>query len=76
MVDVQIVRAWLEEHGIKGCNLCGSDALQVSKDLYALVCVDPKSGSPDLRRGSRAVRLRCGHCGNLVLLHARQLGAE
>jgi hypothetical protein len=76
MVDAQLVRAWLEEHGIKGCSLCGSPALQVSKDLYALLSCHRETGAPDVARGSRVVRLRCGRCGNLMLLHGHQLGAD
>ena len=76
MVNAQAVRAWLEKTGIKGCGLCRSEDLQVSSDLYALVAVSKVSGAPDLHRGSRVVRLRCGTCGNLMLLHARQLGLE
>ena len=76
MVDARAVRTWLQEKGIDRCTACGSDDLQVSKDLYALVCVNAETGGPDLKRGSRAVRLRCANCANLVLLHARQMGME
>jgi len=76
MVSAQAVRAWLEKAGVKGCSLCGSEDLQVSSDLYALICVNKKTGAPDLDRGSRVVRLRCGKCANLWLLHARQMGLE
>jgi hypothetical protein len=76
MVNVQAVRAWLEQVGVRRCSLCGSEDLQVSSDLYALVCVSKKGGGPDLKRGSRVVRLRCGKCANLWLLHARQMGLE
>ena len=76
MVNAQAVRAWLEEKGIKGCTACGSPDLQVSNDLYALVCVHKVNGGPDLGHGSRVVRLRCGNCANVILLHARQMGLE
>ena len=76
MVDAGAVRAWLESKGIEGCGLCGAAELQVSKDLYALVCIDRTTGGPDLARGSRAVRIRCGNCGHLMLFHARQMGVE
>jgi len=76
MVNVQAVRAWLEQKGIRACTACGSEDLQVSNDLYALVCVHKVSGGPDLQRGSRVVRLRCGNCANVILLHARQMGLE
>jgi hypothetical protein len=76
MVNAQAVRAWLEKTGVQGCGLCGSKDLQVSSDLYALVCVSEKTGAPDLQRGSRVVRVRCGTCANIMLLHARQMGLE
>lgn len=75
-MDTRRVRAWLEEKGIKSCGTCGSEDLQVSKDLYALVCINAVTGVPDMQRGSRVARLRCGNCGTLVLLHARQIGLE
>jgi len=73
-VDAKAVRAWMSRTGIKGCSACGSEKLTVSKDSYALVCVDPVTGGPDLKRGSRVVRLRCGRCAHLMLFHARQMG--
>ncbi|MDA1194199.1 MAG: hypothetical protein O2894_03365 [Planctomycetota bacterium] len=76
MVDARAVRAWLAAKGVTKCPVCRSDDLQVSKDLYALVCVAGSSGGPDLQRGSRAVRLRCGGCSHLMLFHARQMGLE
>jgi hypothetical protein len=76
MVNVQAVRAWLRQKGIDRCGACGSEELQVSSDLYALICIDRVTKGPDTRRGSRAVRLRCGNCANLMLLHARQMGLE
>ena len=76
MVDAAAVRAWLDAKGIKGCGLCGAEELQVSKDLYAVVCINRTTGSPDLKRGSRVVRIRCGNCSHLMLFHARQMGLE
>ncbi len=76
MVDAQAVRTWLKEKGIRGCGACGGSDLKVSKDLYALVCINRATGGPDMRHGSRAVRLRCAHCGHLMLFHARQMGLE
>ena len=76
MVNAQAVRTWLEKREIKGCSLCGSADLQVSSDLYALICINKVSRAPDLQHGSRVVRLRCGNCANLMLLHARQMGLE
>lgn len=76
MVNASAVRAWLEKTGVEGCGLCKSPELQISNDLYALVCVDKKGGGPDMQRGSRVVRLRCGNCGYLMLVHARQMGLE
>jgi len=76
MVNAQAVRAWLQKTGIKGCSACGSEDLVVSSDLYALVCINKVSGGPDLQHGSRVVRMRCGNCANLMLLHARQMGLE
>jgi hypothetical protein len=76
MVDAQAVRTWLEARGVSACPACRGENLQVSKDLYALVCVNRKTASPDLQRGSRVVRLRCGACGYLMLFHARQMGLE
>ncbi len=76
MLNIKAVRAWLEAKGITCCSACGCEDLQISKDLYALVCVDRTTQGPDYRRGSRAVRLRCTNCAQLVLLHARQMGLE
>ena len=76
MVDAAAVRAWLDEKGIRGCGLCGAEELQVSKDLYAVVCINRTTGGPDLQRGSRVARIRCGNCGHLMLFHARQMGLE
>ena len=76
MVNAQAVRAWMEKTGVEGCSLCRSEDLQVSSDLYALVSVSKVTGGPDLQRGSRVVRLRCGSCGNLMLIHARQMGLD
>lgn len=76
MIDGQAVRAWLDAKGVKACPPCGSSELQVSKDLYAIVCINRTTGGPDLQRGSRAVRLRCGNCGHIMLFHARQMGLE
>ena len=76
MIDVQAVRDWLEKHEIRACSACGHGELQVSKDLYALLCVHPRTGGPDLQRGSRLVRLRCERCGHVMLFHARQMGLE
>ncbi len=76
MVNAQAVRTWLQQKGIDRCGACGSEDLQVSRDLYALVTIDRTTGGPDHRRGTRAVRLRCGNCAHLVLLHARQMGLE
>ncbi len=76
MIDAKAVRVWLAEHGVARCGACQSEDLQVSKDLYALVCVNKVTGGPDMRHGSRVVRLRCGACGNLMLFHARQMGLE
>jgi predicted RNA-binding Zn-ribbon protein involved in translation (DUF1610 family) len=76
MINAQAVRAWLEDKGITRCHACGAEDLQVSKDLYAIVCVSRKTGGPDLQRGSRVVRLRCGNCGNLMMFHARQMGLD
>ncbi len=76
MINTQAVRAWLDQKGIKTCSACNSEDLQVSNDLYALVCIHRTTGGPDLQRGSRVVRLRCGNCGNLLLFHARQMGLE
>ena len=66
MVDPHAVRAWLQQKGIDRCTVCGSEDLQVSRDLYALFAVDRKTGGPDPKRGSRAVRLRCGLCHEQV----------
>jgi hypothetical protein len=76
MVNAAAVRTWLQQKGIDRCAACGSEELKVSKDLYALVCVSDATGAPDLRHGSRVVRVRCGNCAQLVLLHARQMGLE
>lgn len=76
MIQAQAVRTWLEKKGVKRCGACGGEDLKVSKDLYALVCIKRADGGPDLQRGSRVVRLRCGNCGNLMLFHARQMGLE
>lgn len=76
MVDAGAVRSWLDRKGIKGCSVCGAEELQVSKDLYAVVCIERTTGRPDLKRGSRVVRIRCGNCGHLMLFHARQMGLE
>ncbi len=76
MVNAQAVRTWLEKKGVRRCGACGGEDLQVSKDLYALVCINRTTGGPDLKRGSRVVRLRCAACGNLMLFHARQMGLE
>ncbi len=76
MVNAQAVRIWLEKKGVSRCGACGGDDLQVSKELYALVCIKRADGAPDMGRGSRVVRLRCAKCGNLMLFHARQMGLE
>jgi len=76
MIDAKAVRVWLTEKGVTSCCACRSEDLQVSKDLYALVCVNKATGSPDMRHGSRVVRLRCGACGHLMLFHARQMGLD
>lgn len=76
MIDAQAVRTWLEDKGVKGCSACKGEDLQVSKDLYALVCINRTTGGPDMQRGSRVVRLRCASCGHLMLFHARQMGLE
>lgn len=76
MGGTQAVRAWLEKKGIDRCTVCGSADLQVSKDLYALICLNRSTGAPDLGRGSRAVRIRCSNCAHLYLFHARQMGLE
>ena len=76
MVDAQAVRTWLESKGVRACPACHGEDLQVSKDLYALICINRTTGSPDVQRGSRVVRLRCAACGYLMLFHARQMGLE
>lgn len=76
MVNARAVRTWLADKGIDRCTACGSADLRVSKDFYALVCVNPKTGGPDLGRGSSVVRLRCSNCAHLHLFHARQMGLE
>lgn len=76
MLNAQAIRAWLTQKGIDKCVVCDSPNLQVSKDLYALVCVNEKTGGPDYMRGSRVVRLRCGNCAHLYLFHARQMGLD
>jgi hypothetical protein len=76
MFNAQAIRTWLRQKGIDRCGACGSDDLRVSKDRYAIICVDEATGAPDARRGSRVVRMRCGNCANLMLLHARQMGLE
>ena len=76
MIDSKAVRAWTQRMGITKCAACGSEKLTVSKDLYALVCINPSTGGPDGKRGSRVVRLRCARCAHLMLFHARQMGLE
>ena len=76
MVDSGAVRDWMQRMGIKVCAACGSDKLTVSKDLYALICISPRTRAPDVDHGSRLVRLRCGRCSHLMLFHARQMGIK
>ena len=76
MVKAQSIRAWLADKGIDRCTACGSSELRVSKDLYALVCVNAKTGGPDYMRGSRVVRLRCSNCAPQTALQLRDLLAD
>ena len=74
-VDAQAVRDWLKSKGVREeCPMCGHADLRVSKDFYAVICLNRVTNAPDLQRGSRVVRIRCANCGYVALFHARQIG--
>ena len=76
MVDIEKARRWLRDKRVVSCPLCKSPDLRVSRDLYVLLGVHGATRSPDLRRGSRMVRVRCGQCAHIMLFHARKMGQD
>lgn len=76
MVDMERARRWLHDKQIHACPLCKSPDLRVSRDLFVLLGVHNSTRSPDLRRGSRMVRVRCGGCAHVMLFHARKMGLD
>ncbi len=74
MVDAKKVKAWLDEKvGTVRCTLCRSTDINISRDLLTLPLDDP---NPQKGKTTPVVvvRLRCGHCAHIMLLHARSIG--
>ena len=76
MVDIEKARRWLRAKKVDACPLCKSDDLRVSRDVYVLLGIHSATKSPDLRRGSRLVRVRCAQCAHVLLFHARKMGQD
>ncbi len=75
-VSPAAARKWLQARGVKACPVCTREDLRVSKDFYVALGTHGPDGAPDLGRGSRLVRVRCGNCAHVMFFHARQMGQE
>ncbi len=75
-VDPVAARKWLQARSVKACPVCRHEDLRVSKDFYVTLGTHGRDGAPDLGRGSRMVRVRCGNCAHVMFFHARQMGQE